>query len=134
MWNYVTLMRCALLGLSAAIALLSGLMPAHGQEATERFIPLGQSPGLSGRFTDVGTIESVDAQARSITLSGMPEGRRVSVTERTRIWLDGSALKQTNRVGSFADLEPGQRAEVKYEDPEDRMVADWIKVIPRSLE
>lgn len=134
MSSYASLKRCALAGLSAALVLLSGLAPAEGQEATERFIPLGRSPGLSGTLTDLGTIESIDTQARSITLAGMPEGRRVSVTERTRIWLDRSGLEMTNTVGGFSDLEPGLRAEVKYEDPEAKAVADWIKVVPRSSE
>ena len=132
MWSYVSLKRRALLGVSAAIVLLSGLTAANGQQSTERYIPLGQSPGLSERDTDVGRIEAVDAQNRSVNLSGMPEGRGISVTDRTRIWLDRSGLKQTNTIGSFEDLEAGQKAEVKYEDPEDKTVADWIKVIPRS--
>lgn len=130
MWSYVSLKRRALLGVSAAIVLLSGLTAANGQQATERFIPLGQSPGLSERYAHVGKIEAVDVQNRSIKLSGITGGHSISVTDRTRIWLDRSGLKQMITIGSFADLEAGQQAEVKYEDPEDKTIADWIKVIP----
>jgi hypothetical protein len=52
----------------------------------------------------------------------------VKITEKTRIWLDRTKLKQANLSGSFTDLQKGRRVEVKYDDPVRRQVADWVKV------
>jgi hypothetical protein len=52
----------------------------------------------------------------------------VGITDQTRIWLDRTKLKQPNLTGSFTDLRKGRRVEVKYQDPERREVADWVKV------
>ena len=125
--------RRSLLG-AGVVALLSGLSAAHGQQTTEQFIPIGQSPGLSGTVTSVATIAAVDAQARTITLSGAPPGQSIKVTDRTRIWLDRSELNQANVTGSFADLAPGLKAEVNFVDPADKTAADWIKVVPRAAQ
>jgi len=46
--------------LAAAAAVLVVLATAHGQEATERFIPIGQSPGLSSIYTDIAEITKVN--------------------------------------------------------------------------
>ena len=100
---------------------------AHGQEATERFIPIGQSPGQSGKTTLIGSIQSVDAQGRQLTISTAAGVSKISVTERTKIWIDRSASKQTNSLGSVADLQAGRRVEVKW-DAKDKSRAEWIKV------
>lgn len=118
--------RSGLLALAATVALLWGPAAVEGQKLTEQFIPIGQSPGLSGRYSDIGEIEAVDLAARSIALGG----RSIAVTARTRIWLDRSALRQANVSGGFADLRQGWRAEVKYEDDVRRETAEWIKVAP----
>ena len=119
-------LRGGLVALAAAVALLWAPAAVEGQMMTEQFIPIGQSPGLSPTYTDIGEIEAVDRAARRITLAG----RRIAVTPRTRIWLDRSALKQTNTTGRFADLRQGRRVEVKYEDETRRETAAWIKVAP----
>jgi hypothetical protein len=112
--------------LTVATALLWDPTAAESQMMTEQFIPIGQSPGLSDKYTYIGEIESVDPAARRITLGG----RSIVVTARTRIWLDRSTLKQTNIAGGFVDLRPGRRAEVKYEDAARKERAEWIKVAP----
>jgi len=121
-------MRKSLIALGAVIALLLGAPLALGQMMTEQFIPMGQSPGLSGKHTDLGEIKQVDVEGRTITLGGAAGGRAVAVTERTRIWLDRSKLQQTSVAGGFADLRKGRQVEVKYEDDERRQTAAWIKV------
>lgn len=111
-----------------AVALVATASHAHGQKATERFIPVGQSPGLSGKVTYYGTIESADAGARTIAV-GRDGGRRAfAVTDATRIWLDRSRLKRTTLDGSFADLRPGRRIEVMPAAPGPGTTAEWIKV------
>ena len=119
-------LRSGLMVLAAAATLLWRPAALEGQMMTEQFIPIGQSPGLSGQYSDIGEIEAVDPAARRITLAG----RSIAVTPRTRIWLDRSALGQTNVTGRFADLRRGRRAEVKYMDEARRETAAWIKVAP----
>jgi len=121
-------MRALLNGLGLAIALFGAISYAHGQKETELYIPIGQSPGLSQKYTSIGELAEVDPRAKSVTIAD-PAGRRtVKITEKTRIWLDRSKLKLTNLTGSFADLQKGRRVEVKYDDPQRREVAEWVKV------
>lgn len=107
--------------------LLTCAMVAHGQEATERFIPIGQSPGLSGKTTYIGSIQAVDATARTLTVGAAAGALKVRIADRTRIWVDRSLLKESNAIGTFADLRSGRRVEVKW-DAKVKDVADWIKV------
>ena len=101
---------------------------ARSQEATERYIPIGQSPGLSRQYNYIGPITAVDPESRTLTIAG-PSGTRVmKLTERSRVWLDRSMLEQTNLRGRFEDCQVGRMVEVKYEDPSRRELADWIKV------
>lgn len=119
--------RCAA---PIVVALTFGLGSAlAAQEATERYIPLGQSPGVSGVTSSYGPIAAVDEQAGTITVQHEGETRTIGVTPDTRIWLDRSRLRQVNTVGSFSDVTVGRTVEVKYEDPETAEVADWIKVL-----
>ena len=109
-------------------ALMAGVSFAHGQNQTERYIPIGQSPGVSGKSTWIGTVEATDPKARTITVAAADGRYTVTVTERTRIWLDRSQLKQTALGGSYGDLRPGRRVEVKYGDAKGERIAEWIKV------
>ena len=125
-------MRALLNAAGLAIALLGAISHAHGQKETELYIPIGQSPGLSQKYTSIGEIAEVDPRAKTVTIAD-PAGRRtVKITEKTRIWLDRSKLKRTNLPGSFDDLQKGRRVEVKYEDPQRRDVAEWVKVEVRE--
>ena len=121
------------MGVVAMGVLLWGGPPhAHGQKATEIFIPIGQSPGLSNTISVIGTIEAVDPRGQTIAIAGPSGSWSATVTARTKIWLDKSKLRLPNQKGSFADLQKGSLVEVKYEDPEGRTTAkgpaDWIKV------
>lgn len=117
-------MRILILAIGSVIALLCSVSYAHGQKATERYIPLGQSPGISKKYTSVGTIEAVAPAKRTITVGG----RTVKITDATRIWLDRSQLKQPTATGSVSDLKQGQLVEIKYVDPARPQAAEWIKV------
>ena len=109
-------------------ALLSGASGAHAQKATERFIPLGQSPGVSGKLTTIGTIVAVDPDARRISVEG-PTGRvTVAIQDSTSIWIDRHAQSLPTASGSFAQCHEGRLAEVKYADPDTRQVAEWVKL------
>jgi hypothetical protein len=113
---------------AACLYVVLGHSVAHGQRETERFIPIGQSPGASGKTTRIGTVEGVDPAARSFELA-TSEGRyKVQVPGGVPIWLDRSRRKQKALSGSFDDLRAGRRVEVKYEDAERATRAVWIKV------
>jgi len=121
-------MRTLLSVAGILVAMLCAISHAHGQKATEQYIPIGQSPGVSQKYTWIGEIADADARLQTVTIAD-PAGRRtVRITDKTRIWLDRTKVKASNLTGSFADLQKGRRAEVKYEDPARRDVADWVKV------
>jgi hypothetical protein len=114
------------------IALVASASIAHAQRATERFIPLGQSPGISGKLTTIGTIVAVDRDARRITVEG-PTGRvTVAIQDSTSIWIDRHALGFPTVTGSFGQCHEGRLAEVKYADPDTRQVAEWVKLRDRG--
>jgi hypothetical protein len=121
-------MRWKLSGVGVAIAALCAVPHAQAQKMTEQFIPIGQSPGLSQKYTSIGEITQVNPRERTITIADPAGPRTVKITAKTHIWLDRTKLKQSNLFGGFADLQKGRRAEVKYEDAERREVAEWVKV------
>jgi len=103
---------------------------AGAQEATEMFIPIGQSPALSKTATVIGTIESVDAEKRTIVVRSDGGSATATISEKTRIFLDRSRRKEPNRYGAFEDLEEGARVEVLYEGRTRAASgpAEWVKV------
>jgi hypothetical protein len=103
---------------------------AHAQKATEQFIPIGQSPGLSGRHTLIARIEAVNPPTRTLTLKNETGTHTVRITDQTKIWLDRSRLQQPNVKGTFADCSVGSLAEIKYlqNERKDGGVAEWAKV------
>ena len=116
--------------IAALLTLMALSSPASAQKSTEIFTPIGQSPGLSGEHTVIGTIRDTDTEGRTFTLVAGDEEWRVTITEHTRIWLDKSKLRQTNTVGSFEDLAADRRVEVLYVDWKNggQGPAEWIKV------
>src|SRR5947207_15771639 len=101
------------LALVIVVVALAGVSEAFGQQATEMYIPIGQSPGASGKSTLLGTIESVDPGKRTLTVSGPAGTRKFQIAERPLIGIDRSAQKQRNQTGTLADLQPGRKVEVK---------------------
>jgi len=116
------------IAIGVALAVLAGLSIAFAQKTTERYIPIGQSPGLSGKYTKMGNIEAVSAQERALTMSDPSGSYSVQLAEDTHIWLDKSKLGSTNEVGAVSDLQAGRRIEVKYKDNDPQGAAEWVKV------
>ena len=116
------------LRLAIVVVLLGSTLEASGQEATEMFIPIGQSPGLSGKGSLIGTLESVDPGKRMVTISSSLGAQTVGITDRTLIWLDRSQQKQPNQNGAINDLQKDRKVEVKLRKGEPKAVAEWIKV------
>jgi len=92
------------------------------------FIPIGQSPGLSGKGSLIGTLESVDRGKGMVTISSPSGTQAVRFTDRTPIWLDRSLQKQPNQNGTIADLQQGRKVEIKLRKGEPKADAEWIKV------
>jgi hypothetical protein len=116
------------LGLAIVVVALGGTLEASGQQATEMFIPIGQSPGLSNKESVIGTLESVDPRKRMVTISSSSGAQTVGITDRTMIWLDRSEQKQPNQDGAINDLQKGRKIEIKVRKGEPKAVAEWIKV------
>ena len=100
------------------------------QEATELFIPIGQSPELSDRVTVIGTVESVDAAEKTIVVKTDSGSASAEITEKTKIYLDRSKRKESNRYGSFDDLKVGARVEVLHQGRTRAPSgpAEWVKI------
>lgn len=104
------------------------LPPAYAQKATEQFIPIGQSPGISGVETRIGEIVASDGRTLTIQVRDAKEPVKVRLTDTTRIFLDRSKVKQSNLTGSAAELQKGRLAEVRLVGPPESPAADWVKV------
>ena len=115
---------------TVALAVLVGASLGQAQKAAEIFIPIGQSPGLSGKYTSQGKITAVDARNQTISVADSGGTYSVKITKLTQIWLDRSKLKATPQKGAFADLRKDLRIEVKYVNNQrkDKGSAEWIKV------
>jgi len=116
------------LGLAIMAVALGGVLNAYAQKATEIFIPIGASPGLSSKMSLIGTLESVDPVTKVVSVSSPAGAQTVTLTERTPIWLDRSLDKQPNRSGAIADLQQGRKVEIKLRQGDPKPVAEWIKV------
>ncbi|HEV8646820.1 MAG TPA: hypothetical protein VGR01_14770 [Burkholderiales bacterium] len=107
---------------------LGCLAQIQGQEMTEMYIPIGQSPGVSGRSSLVGAIESVNVQNQTLAVSGPSGIQAIVLTDRTRIWLDRTLARLPNQIGTLANLQKGLHVEVKLRDADQKRVAEWVKV------
>ena len=113
------------------LVLLGSTQAAYAQKATEIFIPIGKSPGLSSKRTMIGRIDCVED--RLLMIRGVDRRRHARLTDDTQIWLDRSPLRQTNVYGLPDDCERGRFCEVKFtdNDPGDRDnpgTIEWIKI------
>lgn len=128
----VVTMKRQLSGLAVLAVALCWASSAQAQMMTERYIPIGQSPGISGKYSYTGQIESLDTSNRTVTVRGEQGSRTIKVTEKTWIWLDRSQQRQPNVRGVMSDLQPGRRVEIKYTDYQTKDTAHWIKVAQGS--
>lgn len=122
-------MRLSFVLIVAAAVSLLGTHP-HAQKATEVVIPIGQSPGVSGISSVIGTIASCD-QASGIVTIATEEGQHTArLVKETRIYLDRSAAKKSGTLGLRSDCQTGRRSEVKYVyEGETRTTrAEWLKI------
>jgi hypothetical protein len=115
--------------LLAALGLAAGATaPAQAQQATERYIPIGASPGVSGRQAIMGTVVSYTNGVLTISSPAYATPQAVRMATTTRVWLDRSRAQQTNIPGDHGELRPGRPIELEFVDTAKRDVADWVKV------
>ncbi len=109
------------------IPLVWGSSVIHAQQTTEQFIPIGMSPGISNKYSTIGTITSVDRAAKTFLMQADSGAKTISISPSTRIWLDRSKVSKSNIDGSFEDLEKGRTVEV-MPGSKGENVADWVKI------
>lgn len=113
-------------------ALLAGLLlpvAASAHRATEVYIPIGESPGVSGKYSTIGLVDEMEIDTGSLRMTGEGEQRSYTVRcdEHTHVYLDRSKLRKRSTEGTLEDVREGVRVEVKYADEEHTRAA-WIKV------
>ena len=108
--------------------LLFGAFYADAEKSTELYIPIGQSPGLSGEYTVMGKIDQVNPQNQTLKMSGASGSYTVKITKNTFIYLDRSKTQLSNIYGTLADCKAGDLVEVKFEDNSRNKPIEWIKV------
>lgn len=109
---------------------LCGLSAVCAQEATEIYIPIGKSPGVSGKASVIGKIEAVNAQARTLKVNAGAASHVAKLASDTRIWLDRTQVKKPNTAGSMQNCQAGLRCEVKYKYRGAQRLeeVEWIKI------
>lgn len=118
-----------MLRLTLAALLGSSACSALAQKATEMFIPIGQSAGLSGKHTLTALVQSVNEAQRSLTVMHDGTAYTTKLSAQTPVWLDRSGLKQPNSVGALSDVKAGMMVELKYQkNNRGAGDAEWVKV------
>lgn len=106
-------------------ASLLGASPANGQQATEVYIPIGESPGVSAKASRTGVIHRVDYASYSIEIRVGGELRSVSVDSTTQYFIDRSKQRRKSATGTLMDCKKGQTIEVWTLGDD---IAKWIKI------
>lgn len=117
-------------------AILLPAAAAHAQKSTERYIPIGKSPGLSGKHTVIGRVREYNMQTRTVTITGASRTWTARLGDGTQIWMDCSGAKHPSYTGTAADCKPGLLCEIKFEgrlEPTST-TCEWIKIRPASAE
>ena len=102
---------------------------AYAEKATELYIPVGQSAGLSAKHTAMGRIVSANPSTQTLTMSAGGSNYIVKITGSTKIYLDKSKLNMSNTYGTFADCRKDRMVEVRFEGDRQGRPAEWIKIV-----
>ncbi|MFQ5547427.1 MAG: hypothetical protein ACE5FV_03985 [Woeseia sp.] len=111
---------------TTVIAVLGSVLwsPAFTHPATERYIPIGKSPGVSNVKSYIGAIRSVRRSERGFVMVVEDTGRRIEVTEDTKIYLD-KGPGHANTTGTEEDCQAGRTVEVYLREDG---TAYWVKI------
>jgi hypothetical protein len=94
---------------------------------TEQYIPIGQSPGVSGKYSTIGVIQNYNPVTHAIMIKSDSGMVTYMMDEHTRIYVDRNQSKRTNLKGSYKDCTPGRRVEVMHRFDKEG-IALWVKV------
>ncbi len=111
-----------------AFGLLLVASDGYGQKATEIYVPVGKSPGISGELSIIGTMGHVEISALTLAVKDSVKSQDIKLDDKTKIWLDNSKLKIKSMYGTPADLREGVLVEVMLRKTGSGTVAEWIKV------
>jgi hypothetical protein len=116
-----------ILGILLTVSLFLSFATGQAQQTTEKFIPIGMSPGVSGKSSYQGNITEVNVAAKSFSMQIDGDNKVISFAPTTRIWLDRSKSRKPNLDAEPGALETGSKVEVMM-DPKDPTKAAWIKI------
>lgn len=118
--------------LTTTLLLFNWSQFAQAQKETEIYIPIGESPGISGIVSVTGTIDSifqVSLDSFVVTLKG---GISFRTNTLTTVYLDKSLIPAKNEKGSLSGLSKNQFIEIKFRGNDPSEAAEWIKIrIPK---
>ena len=117
-----------ILVITSISVLIMGAVSVRAEKSTELFIPIGQSPGLSGDYTVMGKIDQINSANRTIKMSGPSGSYTVKLSKSSFIYLDRSQAQLPNAYGTLADCQAGDTVEVKFIDNSRNKPIEWIKV------
>jgi len=98
---------------------------ATAQRATEVYIPIGESPGISTSESVIGSVSSIEYAQYRMTITTPVASVTVMLTDRTLYYVDNSKQKIRSVTGGIEDCEVGSRVEAFVND-EGEVV--WVKV------
>jgi hypothetical protein len=111
---------------------------AQAQRLTEQYIPIGESPGVSGsELAVIGTVTEVDQRRGVMTVDVAGQPTMFVMTPQTHVWLDRSDEGGANLDVGYAGLNVGDVVEVKSGEPAvlaasaggaKTPVVEWIKI------
>ena len=110
-------------GLVVVAAILAPA-PANAHPATEVYIPIGMSPGVSGRVTVTGRIMGYDEALGTMRIEADGAERAYALGENVPVYVDRSRVRKRNSYGSYRDYQVGRTVEIKVVDG----ATEWIKV------
>lgn len=109
-----------------AVTMFAMILPAsQAQEATERYIPIGESPGVSDDGSLIGVVDELDYESGELRVRVDNEMKTVFVDRKTRYYIDRSASRRSNVLGTLRDCRAGRRVEVAMNQ---NGTAEWIKI------
>ncbi len=115
-----TIVKTALVAVAAILA----PAPASPHPATEVYIPIGMSPGVSGRMTVTGRIMGYDEVDGTMRVDAQGVERTIALGENVPVYVDRSKARKRNSYGSYRDYHVGRMVEIKVLDG----ATEWIKV------
>jgi hypothetical protein len=105
---------------------LAALTAAWAHPATELYIPIGKSPGISHLKSRIGPIASLSATQSGLTMALESGSVYVAFDKNTKIYVQYADPGRANQLGTYADCRAGLTAEVYTADDG---TVPWVKVL-----